>query len=181
MSKKSLFRHLFSAIVFLMIFLGFFGCNNLTGGNNKPSNDNDDKVYLQVNVASASRTALPQFDIDSISDFTFILTGKGPGSGTFTALTDDPTNNPDGEFSGLDALQGTSFPIQAGEWTFKLTASKEGTVLSSEEVSETIGSGENTLSFDLKWEDTNLDETKTGSLSFTLDFPQHQIKMMYKL
>ena len=170
MLKKSLFCHLFSAIIFLMLLTGFSGCNNLTGGNNKPSDDNDGKVYLQVNVASASRTALPQFDIDSISDFTFILTGKGPGSGTFTALTDDPTNNPDGEFSGLDALQGTSFPIQAGEWTFKLTASKEGTVLSSEEVSETIGSGEKTLSFDLKWEDTNLDETKTGSLSFTLDF-----------
>ena len=174
MSKKHLSRLLFSAIFFLMILAGFCGCNNMTGGNSKSSGNNkasdDGKAYLSINVTSASRTALPQFDIDSISDFTFILTGKGPGSGTFTALTDDPTNNPDGEFSGLDALQGTSFPIQAGEWTFKLTASKEGTVLSSEEVSETIGSGEKTLSFDLKWEDTNLDETKTGSLSFTLDF-----------
>ena len=165
MSKKSLFCHLFSAIVFLMIFLGFFGCNNLTGGNNKPSNDNDDKVYLQVNVASASRTALPQFDIDSISDFEFTIEGKGPGDSALTPL--ETESNTSGVYASLTALQQASFPVETGTWTFKLTASKDGTVL-SDEISKTITTGANTISFDLKWEDETL--SGTGSLSFTLDF-----------
>lgn len=169
MLKKLVFRYIFSTVFLMMLALAFSACNNMSGVS-RPNN-NKGNVYLKVDVASVGRTALPDFpDVNSISDFTFTLTGKGPGSGTFTPLTDDPTNNPDGEFAGLDALQDASFPIKAGEWTFKLTASKEGTVLSSEEVSETIGSGENTLSFNLKWEDTNLDESQTGSLSFELDF-----------
>ena len=167
MSKKSLFCHLFSAIVFLMLLAGFSGCNNLTGGINKPSNDNDDKVYLQVNVASASRTALPQFDINSISDFEFTIEGKGPGDSALTPL--ETESNTSGVYASLTALQQASFPVETGTWTFKLTASKNGTVL-SDEISKTIKTGENSISFDLKWEDTNLDETKTGSLSFTLDF-----------
>lgn len=162
MSKKSLFCHLFSAIVFLMIFLGFFGCNNLTGGNNKPSNDNDDKVYLQVNVASASRTALPQFDLDSIKDFKFELEGKKDGASSFTAIAifeDEPDN--------LDNLKNEQIPIETGAWIFRLIASKDGTILSDEK-NETIKTGSNNLSFNLKWDDTNL--SGTGSLSFSLDF-----------
>ena len=169
MSKKIVFRYILSTLFLMMLTLAFSACNNMSGVS-RPNN-NKGNVYLKVDVASVGRTALPDFpNVNSISDFTFILTGKGPGSGTFTPLTDDPTNNPDGEFAGLTALTTASFSIQAGEWTFKLTASKEGTVFSSEEVPETIGSGENSLSFDLKWEDTKLDATKTGSLSFELDF-----------
>ena len=171
MSKKLVFRYFLYTVFLMMLTLAFSACDNMNSLSHSNNKKNNDKVYLKIDVASVGRTALPDFpNVNSISDFTFILTGKGPGSGTFTPLTDDPTNNPDGEIAGLDALQGTSFPIQAGDWTFKLTASKEGTVLSSEEVSEKIGSGENSLSFNLKWEDTNLDETKTGSLSFELDF-----------
>ena len=169
MSKKIVFRYILSTIFLMMLALAFSACDNINSLS-RPNN-NKGNVYLKVDVASVGRTALPDFpNVNSISDFTFILTGKGPGSGTFTPLTDDPTNNPDGEFAGLTALTTASFPIQTGEWSFKLTASKEGTVLSSEEFSETIGSGENSLSFNLKWEDTNLDATKTGSLSFELDF-----------
>ena len=169
MPKKIVFRYILSIVFLMVLTVAFSACNNMSGVS-RPNN-NKGNVYLKVDVASVGRTALPDFpNVNSISDFTFILTGKGPGSGTFTPLTDDPTNNPDGEFAGLTALTTASFPIQTGEWSFKLTASKEGTVLSSEEVSETIGSGENSLSFNLKWEDTNLDATKTGSLSFELDF-----------
>ena len=168
MSKKSIFRYSLSAIILLMILVVFSGCNNLFNDNSKTSNDG--KVFLKVNVASASRTALPEFSLSSISGFNFTLTGKAPGASTFTALTDDPTNNPSGVYAGLEALQQTSFPVETGDWTFKLTASLEGTVLSSQEVSKTITSGSNTLSFNLVWEDTNLDITQTGSLNFTFDF-----------
>ncbi len=169
MLKKLFFRYIFSIVFLMLLALSFSACNNMSGASR--TNNNKGNVYLKVDVASVGRTALPNFpDVDSISDFDFTLAYKAPGATNFGTLTNDPTNNPSGTFEGLAALKAATFPIETGNWIFKLTASKEGTVLSSEEVSETIGSGENSLSFNLKWEDTNLDETKTGSLSFTLDF-----------
>jgi len=166
MSKKIVFRYILPIVFLMMLTLAFSACNNMSGVS-RPNN-NKGNVYLKVDVASVGRTALPDFpNVNSISDFTFILTGKGPGDSELTPLATE--TNSSGEYASLSALQSASFPIQAGDWTFKLTASKEGTTL-SDEISETITSGSNTLSFDLKWEDTNLDETKTGSLSFELDF-----------
>ena len=166
MLKKLFFRYIFSTVFLMMLTLAFSACNNMSGVS-RPNN-NKGNVYLKVDVASVGRTALPDFpDVDSISDFTFILTGKGPGNSELTPLATE--TNATGEYASLSALQSASFPIQAGEWSFKLTASKDGTTL-SDEISETITSGSNTLSFNLKWEDTNLDATKTGSLSFELDF-----------
>ncbi len=166
MSKKIVFRYILSIVFLMLLALSFSACNNMSGVS-RPNN-NKGNVYLKVNVASVGRTALPDFpDVDSISDFTFTLTGKGPGDSELTPLATE--TNSTGKYASLSALQSASFPIQTGEWTFKLTASKEGTTL-SDEISETITSGSNTLSFNLKWEDTNLDETKTGSLSFELDF-----------
>lgn len=166
MSKKMVFRYILSTIFLMMLTLAFSACNNMSGVSHP--NNNKGNVYLKVDIASVGRTALPDFpDVDSISDFTFTLTGKGPGDSELTPLATE--TNSTGEYASLSALQSASFPIQAGDWTFKLTASKEGTTL-SDEISETITSGSNTLSFNLKWEDTNLDATKTGSLSFELDF-----------
>lgn len=166
MLKKLFFRYIFSTVFLMMLALAFSACNNMSGVSR--TNNNKGNVYLKVDVASVGRTALPDFtDVNSISDFTFILTGKGPGASELTPLVTE--TNSTGEYASLSALQSASFPIQAGEWTFKLTASKDGTTL-SDEISETITSDSNTLSFALKWEDTNLDESQTGSLSFELDF-----------
>ena len=166
MLKKLFFRYIFSTVFLMMLTLAFSACNNMSGVS-RPNN-NKGNVYLKVDVASVGRTALPDFpNVDSISDFTFILTGKGPGDSELTPLATE--SNSSGEYASLSALQSASFPIQVGDWTFKLTASKEGTTL-SDEISKTITSGSNTLSFNLKWEDSNLDATKTGSLSFELDF-----------
>ena len=163
MYKNSLSRHFFSAIIFLMLLAGFCGCNNVTGDNNKSSGDG--KAYLNINVTSASRTALPQFDVDSITDFQFTIQGKGPGTSTFAPL--ETETNTTGVYNDLAALTASAFPIETGDWTFKLTASKDGTVL-SDEITQTITTGANTISFDLKWEETTL--SGTGDLSFTLDF-----------
>ncbi len=169
MSKKIVFRSILSIVFLMVLTVAFSACNNMSGIS-RPNNSKGN-VYLKVDVASVGRTALPDFpNVNSISDFTFTLSGKGPGASTFTALTDDPTNNPSGEYNGLSSLTSAVFPIETGEWTFKLAAAKDGTVLNSGEVSKTIGSGSNTISFELEWDDTSLDETKTGSLSFTLDF-----------
>ena len=163
MSKKSLFCHLFSAIIFLLLLAGFSGCNNMTSDNTKPSDDG--KTYLSINVVSASRTALPQFTVSSISDFQFTIEGKGPGESAFAPLTTESNTN--GIYSSLSALTSAVFPIETGAWTFKLTASKDGTVL-SDEVSQTILTGSNSISFNLVWDDTSF--SGTGDLSFTFDF-----------
>ena len=168
MSKKLVLRYIFSTALLMMLAVAVSGCNF------NPSIKKENKrTYLKVSVSSVARTAIPHFtNVSEISNFTFTLSGKGPGASTFTALTDDPTNNPSGEYNGLSSLTSAVFPIETGEWTFKLAAAKDGTVLNSGEVSKTIGSGSNTISFELKWDDTSLDETKTGSLSFTLDFSE---------
>lgn len=163
MSKNSLSRHIFSAIFFIMLLAGFSGCNNMTGDNTKSSDDG--KAYLSINVASAGRTALPQFTVSSISDFQFTIEGKGPGESAFAPLTTESNTN--GIYSSLSALTSAAFPIETGAWTFKLTASKDGTVL-SDEVSQTIITGTNSISFDLVWDDTSF--AGTGDLSFTFDF-----------
>ena len=163
MSKNSLSRHIFSAIIFLLLLAGFSGCNNMTGDNTKSSADG--KAYLSINVVSASRTALPQFSVDSISDFSFTIEGKGPNDSALAPL--ETESNTSGVYSSLAALTDAAFPIETGAWTFKLTASKDGTVL-SDQISQTITTGSNTISFNLKWQEETL--SGTGSISFTFDF-----------
>ncbi len=163
MSKNLLSRHIFSAIIFLLLLASFSGCNNMTSDNTKPSDDG--KAYLSINVVSASRTALPQFTVPSISDFQFTIEGKGPGESAFAPITTESNTN--GIYSSLSALTSAVFPIETGAWTFKLTASKDGTVL-SDEVSPTIITGSNSISFNLVWDDTSF--SGTGDLSFTFDF-----------
>ena len=163
MSKNSLSRHIFSAIFFIMLLAGFSGCNNMTGDNTKSSADG--KAYLSINVVSAGRTALPQFTVSSISDFQFTIEGKGPGATDFSPLTTETNTN--GIYSSLSALTSAAFPIETGAWTFKLTASKDGTVL-RDQITQTITTGTNSISFDLVWDDTSF--SGTGDLSFTFDF-----------
>ena len=163
MSKNSLSRHIFSAIFFIMLLAGFSGCNNMTGDNTKSSDDG--KAYLSINVASAGRTALPQFTVSSISDFQFTIEGKGPGASDFSPIESD--TNTTGVYSNLSALTSAAFPIETGAWTFKLTASKDGTVL-RDQITQTITTGTNSISFDLVWDGTSF--AGTGELSFTFDF-----------
>ncbi len=165
MSKKLFLRYILSTAFLMMLVLAFSACDNMNSLSRPNNNKNNDKVYLKVDVASVGRTAIPHFtDVSEISDFRFKLFGKGPDDSSLTELTDSS------EIYDLEALQGATFPTEPGEWTFELTASKDGTEFTSGEISKTISSGSNTISFELKWDDTSLDAAKTGSLSFTLDF-----------
>ena len=168
--KKSLFYTLFYTFVLLITLTLLSGCNNLNGRFSQKNNKNS-KTYLKIDVASARNaargTALPDFDISSISNFTFTIQGKGPDDSELQPLATE--TNTSGEYSSLSALTETSFPIQTGEWIFKLTASQNGTIL-SDQISKTITTGSNTISFNLVWEDQNIDTTTIGNLSFTLDF-----------
>ena len=161
MISKTLFRNAFVLFIFAQLLFFFSACGNLINKNETgPS-------YLSIQVSSASRgrTALPSFSITSISSYQFIIEGKKAGSASFEALKAE--TNASGIYESLDDLQAASFPIEPGEWTFKLTASKDGSIL-SDQINKTISAGSNSLVFDLVWEDSNL--SGTGSLSFSLDF-----------
>lgn len=164
MFKKSIFRHFFSAFIFLMLLAGFSGCNDLTRATSKPSDDG--KAYIRVDVASVSRTALPHFvGENSISDFQFTITGKGPESSDLEPLVTE--ENTTGVYDSLTALEQAAFPVVMGVWSFNLTAQKDGTVLSSA-VSIEITDTTSTLYFDLQWDNTAI--SGTGSLSFEFDY-----------
>ena len=163
--SKTLFRNSFVLFMFLQLAVAFSSCNNLVNENEEKT----ESTLLKISVSSAStareRTALPSFSLTSISGYQFTIEGKKAGSATFEALKTE--TNTSGIYESLSDLQAAAFPVEPGDWTFKLTASKDGSVL-SDQINKTISAGSNSLAFDLVWEDSNL--SGTGSLSFTLDF-----------
>ena len=163
--SKTLFHNTLVLFMFLQLAVAFSSCNNLVNENEEKT----ESTLLKISVSSAStareRTALPSFSLTSISGYQFIIEGKKAGSATFEALKTE--TNTTGIYESLSDLQAAAFPVEPGEWTFKLTASKDGSVL-SDQINKTISAGSNSLAFDLVWEDSNL--SGTGSLSFSLDF-----------
>lgn len=173
--KKSQTRIFLFAMLFITLFLGFSGCNNLTSTANDKKTGDEKKAYFNVSVNDdiiTSRTALPSFTRDSIKGFAFTLKGTNQANpqesdwetfGTFDDTSSSANN--------LASLEAVSLDVSTGDWTFVLTAEKEGTKLIAQ-VTKTIALGENTINFSLAWDDSALDSTKTGSLSFTVDFSQ---------
>ncbi|MBP5603039.1 MAG: InlB B-repeat-containing protein [Treponema sp.] len=172
--KKSNFHICLCSIIFLAFFACFSACNNLTGSYENQKQKNPNKAYLKINIddTTLSRTALPSFSRDSIKGFTFTIKGTtqtNPQDSDWETLGtfDDTSASAD----NLDSLEHASLEVETGDWTFELTAEKDGTKLLAQ-ATATIESGENPINFSLEWDDSALDATKTGSLSFTVDFSQ---------
>ncbi len=173
--KKSQTRIFLFAMLFIILFLGFSGCNNLTSTANDKKTGDEKKAYFNVSVNDdiiTSRTALPSFTRDSIKGFAFTLKGTNQANpqesdwetfGTFDDTSSSANN--------LASLEAVSLAVSTGDWTFVLTAEKNGTKLSAQ-VTKTITLGTNTINFPMAFDDTALDSTKTGSLFFSLDFSQ---------
>ena len=172
--KKSNFHIFLCSILFLAFFACLSACNNLTGSYENQKQKNPNKAYLKINIddTTLSRTALPSFSRDSIKNFAFTIKGTtqtNPQEGDWETL--GTYNDTSASADNLDSLEHASLEVETGEWTFELTAEKDGTKLSAQ-ATATIESGENTINFSLEWDDAALDATKTGSLSFTVDFSQ---------
>lgn len=172
--KKSNFHIFLCSIIFLAFFACFSACNNLTGSYENQTQKNPNKAYLKINIddTTLSRTALPSFTRESIKNFAFTIKGTtqtNPQDSDWETLGtfDDTSSSAD----NLALLEAASLAVAIGNWTFELTAEKDGTKLSAQ-ATATIESGENTINFSLEWDDSALDSTKTGSLSFTVDFSQ---------
>ena len=155
MKKTKLFG-IFSLVLSAGMLLS--GCNDSFTGKTAGKT-----AYIKIGEVNASRaSAMPDFSIDSISDFTFTLAAAETGETPETI----------GEYEGLAELQEASIPIETGSYDFTLTASKSGTVLRGTITNKEIIVGDNLLSFNLKWDENSLDPLYLGNLEFTIDFSE---------
>ncbi len=155
MKKTKLFG-IFSLVLSAGMLLS--GCNDSFTGKTAGKT-----AYIKIGEVNASRaSAMPDFSIDSISDFTFTLAAAETGETPETI----------GEYEGLTQLQEASIPIETGSYDFTLTASKSGTVLRGTITNKEITVGDNLLSFNLKWDENSLDPLYLGNLEFTIDFSE---------
>lgn len=152
MKKTKLFG-IFSLVLSAGMLLT--GCNNLLTGKTGRKT-----AYIKIGQVNASRSALPDFTTETIANFNFTLTGTKEGDtekelGTFTSLAD---------------LQSESIAITTGTYNFTLRAEKSGSVLEDTITKQEITTGDNSLTFNLKWDETSLDPTCLGNLEITIDF-----------
>ena len=159
----------FLSISFISILTGLFllfGCNNGTKPDKNIPDDTTDenKTYLTISNVTAERTVAPSFTNDTITDFVFTLQGKLEGTDTEKEL---------GSYEGIEKLTSASIPVETGNWTFTLTAAKDGTAFTGTREMEIIP-GSNTISFGLKWDEEAL--SGEGNLTYTFDFSKAATK-----
>ena len=164
-------------LVMAELFL-FAGCNNLADKRNQVKQDDviddilpeksesEQKIaYLKISgveIAKADRTINPEFSLDSISNFAFVLSGE---------KSDDIGNILDiASFENYEQLMEKPIPIEEGLWNLTLTASAEGTILKGIKNNVTIVSGDNSLDFVLKWDSET--STGNGKLELIFDFSE---------
>ncbi len=161
MKKTKLFG-VFALLFGAGMLLGLLtGCKDSLIKENADINNTDGKTaYIKVGEIEASRAVLPTFTLDTIVDFSFVLSGGKVGG----------TEETFGTYSNLSKLQNASIAVETGIYNFTLIAEKAGTVLQGTIESQEIEAGDNPLNFTLKWKDDVLNPENLGSFVYTLDF-----------
>ncbi|MCR5765919.1 MAG: SUMF1/EgtB/PvdO family nonheme iron enzyme [Treponema sp.] len=152
MKKTKLFG-IFSLVLSAGMLLS--GCNDSFTGKTAGKT-----AYIKIGQVNASRSALPDFTTETIANFNFTLTGTKEGD----------TEKELGSFTSLADLQAESIAITTGIYNFTLRAEKSGSVLEDTITNQEITTGDNSLAFNLKWDETSLDPTCLGNLEITIDF-----------
>ena len=164
--------------LFFLVMAGVFlftGCNNLADKRNQTAqleisdeanpieNTSDSEIaYLQITDAridSSARTVKPEFTLESISEFAFVVSGKNLDDSEATEVSL-------ASFENYEELMSNPIPIDKGTWDITLTASANYTVLKDIKNSIEIESGDNTLEFTLRWDDTSLNGFGDFEFSF---------------
>ncbi len=160
--KKTKLFDVFALLFGAGMLLGLLtGCKDSLIKENADINNTDGKTaYIKVGEIEASRAVRPTFTLDSIADFSFVLSGGKVGD----------SEEPFGTYSNLSKLQNASIAVETGIYSFTLTAEKAGTVLQGTIESQEIEAGDNPLNFTLQWKDDVLNPENLGSFNYTLDF-----------
>ena len=178
--KNTFNRFLCFVVIFGVFALcgTFTSCENLFGGK-APINYEKAYITITTNLSTNARTVLPSNSFtEDTTGLTWTLTGSLNGgteqqlkkwsdiTGATEAATTTAYNN---------MISDTSITLNAGTWTFTLTASNEsGELLLEATIEQKINGGENTLDFDMK--EAVGEGAASGQIEFTLTFPGNVIK-----
>jgi len=175
--KNTFNRFLCFVVIFgIFAFSGTFtSCENLFGGK-APINYEKAYITITTNLSTNARTVLPSNSFtEDTTGLTWTLTGSLNG-GTEQQLKE--WNDKITEESTTTAYNkmksDTSITLNAGTWTFTLTASNESGKLLEATITQTITGGQNTLVFDMK--EAVGEGAASGQIDFTLTFPGSVIK-----
>ena len=147
-------KNIFCAVLAAGITL-FAACSDLT-----EEKSNGSSSYIRIN-ATAGRTILPAWRLDTMTDFT--LKGVKSAGESETVLA---------EFAVYTELVSTNIPVSSGLWhTLSLMAKEEDTIFSHTLNDVEIIAGENSIVFNLG-PDSELTEGQTGSLNVTFNLGQ---------
>ena len=153
----------FSICAFLL-----FSCNNLTEKENL-SDDGERLATLKISLADSSRTVLPHLgNLEDLTDFEFY--GIISKNDYYKNLEYNSSSYYQyrNYYSSFSDLQNAEINLDVGEWTFTLTAKKDGSTYKGTKT-QNIVQGENTISFELELIDSGVGK---GSFSLTLDFSE---------
>lgn len=127
----------------------------------------ENETYITVNKFYASRTILPSYSANDMSNF--VLIGNKDGESKVL-----------GKFSDKEGLYSAKIVIDEGIWSFTLTAKKGGSIFSDSVYSVAIKKGRNPLSFNLSLIEENISsQDGNGSFSIKLNFPtESEIKLV---
>ena len=178
---KNTFNRFLCFVVIFGIFAlcgTFTSCENLFGGK-APINYEKAYITITTNLSTNARTVLPSNSFtEDTTGLTWTLTGSlnggavqelGKWSDTIGVTEADTTT------AYNNMISDTSITLNAGTWTFTLTASNEsGKLLLEATIEQKINGGENTLDFDMK--EAVGEGAASGQIEFTLTFPGKVIK-----
>ncbi len=177
--KNTFNRFLCFVVIFgIFAFSGTFtSCENLFGGK-APINYEKAYITITTNLSTNARTVLPSNSFtEDTTGLTWTLTGSLNG-GTEQELgkwSDTPSV---AEASTTTAynnmISDTSITLNAGTWTFTLTAENNSGKVLEATIEQKINGGENTLDFDMK--EAVGEGAASGQIEFTLTFPGSVIK-----
>ena len=168
--KNTFNRFLCFVLIFgIFAFCGTFtSCENLFGGK-APINYEKAYITITTNLSTNARTVLPSnsFTKDT-TGLTWTLTGI-PSGGTEQQQLKEWNDEITGAATTTaynKMLSDTSITLNAGTWTFTLTASNEsGKLLLEATIEQKINGGENTLVFDMK--EATGENVASGQIEFT--------------
>ncbi|MBQ8353268.1 MAG: InlB B-repeat-containing protein [Spirochaetaceae bacterium] len=173
---KNTFNRFLCFVVIFGIFVlcgTFTSCENLFGGK-APINYEKAYITITTNLSTNARTVLPSNSFtEDTTGLTWTLTGSLNGGAVqqlkeWRDITEAATTT-----AYNNMISDTSISLNAGTWTFTLTASNESGKLLEATIEQKINGGENTLDFDMK--EAVGEGAASGQIDFTLKWKEQSV------
>ena len=180
---KNIFKKIFFSVLVTCLFIS---CSDFSNSDSSFVTNEKGRIIISTNLDSYSRSVLPTGITEQTQGLTWELVGTCAGK-TYSKIWNDKTSE-DGSVT-LSAynnmISDNGLLLDVGTWSFSLKVRNDNGYVLVGTTQVAINSGENTLSFEMN-EATSDDladgETiASGSISFTLKFPEGVDKVVSKL